>query len=1252
MTTLIQWNVNGYYMRYEELEILSKLFNPMVFLLQETHLKTPISSFKNYNSYTRNADIPVGGRGRGGVAILVQDHIGVIEINLPMVPFDVIAVRLLLKQPITLCSIYIPPSLNLNRSDLETLLLQLPPPFLVAGDFNAHGPLWDNGKISADSRGKDIETLLQNFPLYLLNDGSSTHYSTRQSSSAIDLTLCHSRVATDFNWTVYEERCGSDHHPVIIEHLTGTNNRPDTLPKWKIDTANWAVFQQSFPPCNAPVSPSDSINEVLLKVKNFEKTIIDVALQVIGTKTPCRLAPDPTAQGKGPSLARRVPWWTKEVAFEIKTRRKLYNNFYRNPTYENELKLKKQIAVAKKTIKTAKRVCWANFISSLNSNATSQHVWNTIRRIRGRQGRKMSSLIVNGTIVTENNEIADHFAGFFSNKASDDDISLAARSEKRKIELENFNFQGGDSEKYNAPLTLNELSSVLKTTNNSSPGLDRIPYTFLRHLPNDYIIYLLSLYNHMWVNEYIPIGWKEALVIPIPKPGKDRKNIDSYRPISLTSTLIKILEKIANKRLLWYLNKHSLISQIQCGSLQGRSAVDHLVRVSTFIQEGFVERVHTVGVMFDIVSAYDCTWRPLILKKLHDWGLKGPLPVFIKNFLHGRSIRVCYGDAMSPTYPLDNGTPQGSSISCTLFIIAINTVVEYLPPNTLSCLYVDDLGIFCKGKTIEEIQSVLNPVLDSLTAWSLQTGFSFSQEKTVAMHFCRKRCHTEPKLVLNGNVIPLVERHKFLGLTLDKKLTWKDHIMQLRKRSLSAVNILKTVSNHHWGADRKTLLQLYRSLVRSIIDYGSIVYCSATKSLLQSIEVVQNQALRICTGAFKSSPIKSLQVDANEPSLEHRRVKLLLNYSFNVLNNENHPTYHFIATDKHQTKMSHRPRAPKPVYFIFNQIISNAKLNIPKISTLPILRETPPWLLKAPTFEKILYNYNKAKDPSFFAKKLFRAVKLKYPTPTWTHLFTDGSKSDMGVGAAFVVNNETFKFSLLPYISSFSAELYAIQQSLLHILNSGFNKTVIFSDSKSCIDALTDTLTKNDTLNSLHQILNVLTCLNKKVVFCWVPSHVGIKGNDDADTAAKIASTETGPPLPFILKNDIANSVKNLVHNMWQASWDNEVGNKLKTIKPQIQFWESSERENRREEVLLARLRIGHTHYTHGFLMAHDEPPLCPHCQAHVTVAHVLIDCPAYATGRAHFHFLTLDALLQNNAIAITKLFNTLLPLTPYKTSL
>ena len=152
--------------------------------------------------------------------------------------------------------------------------------------------------------------------------------------------------------------------------------------------------------------------------------------------------------------------------------------------------------------------------------------------------------------------------------------------------------------------------------------------------------------------------------------------------------------------------------------------------------------------------------------------------------------------------------------------------------------------------------------------WATSNGFKFSKSKPQCVHFCQLgKQHVNPVLYLYGSPIPVVEESKFVGILLDRKLSFIPHIKYRKAKFLKALNHLKVLSHTPWGADRTTLLQLYRFLVWQKLDYCCIKYGSARKSYLQMLEPIHNQGLRLALGAFRTSHVASLYVEANELSL-------------------------------------------------------------------------------------------------------------------------------------------------------------------------------------------------------------------------------------------------------------------------------------------------------------------------------------------------------------------------------------------------
>ena len=185
-----------------------------------------------------------------------------------------------------------------------------------------------------------------------------------------------------------------------------------------------------------------------------------------------------------------------------------------------------------------------------------------------------------------------------------------------------------------------EFQIALEKSKNTAERSDNIHYLLIRNLPEDIQLLLLQIYNKIWTENTFPKKWRESIVIPFLKPGKNPKVVTSYRPIALTSCMCKLMERMVNNRLMWILETNGIISPMQYGFRKNRSTSDVLVRLETEVRNTFALRKSLIAVFFDIEKAYDTTWRRGILEVLRNNNIKGRLANFIKQFLQDRSFRV------------------------------------------------------------------------------------------------------------------------------------------------------------------------------------------------------------------------------------------------------------------------------------------------------------------------------------------------------------------------------------------------------------------------------------------------------------------------------------------------------------------------------------------------------------------------------------------------------------------------------------
>jgi ribonuclease HI len=461
----------------------------------------------------------------------------------------------------------------------------------------------------------------------------------------------------------------------------------------------------------------------------------------------------------------------------------------------------------------------------------------------------------------------------------------------------------------------------------------------------------------------------------------------------------------------------------------------------------------------------------------------------------------------------------------------------------------------------------------------------------------------------------------FLGVIFDNKLSFLPHVLHLRKKCERTLNILKVLSNTSWGADRTSLLKIYHAVIRSKLDYGCAVYGSARKSVLQKLNTIHHSALRLCSGAFRTSPIDSLYVDCNEAPLQIRRDILSIHYYFRVSSNIDHPLKSHNINPYLTRLLQARPSSIPPFHYRVENILNS--FNFHKVDIVTAKHFYPPWAGPNFTFLNPFKSYDKGSTAPIIYQQIFNNHRQDFKD--YAPVFTDGSKSDDFVGCAYVINGTSFSHKLHPAISNYSAEILAIINALEKLFLYKAGKFIFYVDSLSVLQSLSN---PNDHSNPL--IFEVLSYLDKiksrgfSVLFCWVPSHVGIQGNEMADKAAKNSVDPLNIALPYC---DIKKYIENLAHQKWQNHWDQHTLNKMHAVKPMIEPWPYL--SLRKNDVILTRLRIGHTRFTHRHLLLGETAPYCTHCDAIMTVKHILIECPHFSPLRFQ-HFKNHNVILKD----------------------
>ena len=976
----------------------------------------------------------------------------------------------------------------------------------------------------------------------------------------------------------------SDHFPIIIKR-PGQNTYPTGPRRYNFSRANWKEYMN----CTILKTPEPAT------CPNKRVAVLENTMNAAAEKCIPSVNMDPNQQPK-------IPWWNGLCDDAKREKKRASKRYYRTKLQTDWFEYQKCRARLRQVIRQARRQTWKAYVSTINTETTTAEIWKKVKKISGRYKAHNLPVLENEqqTRTSDPQKVAEILSDSLAKYLNGSLYSEEFQRIRTLALNEELNFSSANDEYYNQPLTMQEFRTSLKECSETSPGEDNISYSMIKNSHPTTLCYLLDTFNEVWKSGTLPDAWRRAIKISIKKSGKTGFDPKHYRPISLTCCMCKLMERIVAKRLSWLIEKNNILSPHQYGFRKGRSTLDPLLKLEHDIKDAFTRKHMVLAVFFDLEKAYDTTWKRGILNKLHTAGIRGHLPSFIANFLSKRTFKVRIGKNLSQPREQMEGVPQGSVLACLCFALALNGLKDAMPPDIQYSIYVDDLVIYCEGGYIPSLERRIQHATNTISSWMTKHGYRFSVEKTKIMLFRSRGKRDDPQITLYGSPIMVADELKYLGLTLDPRLTWTSHIRNLKRICQPAISVLSCLSHLTWGACRETLRYIYQTIVLPKINYGAQIYGSTPNKKLKALEPIQNKCLRLISGAFRSSPTQSLQADTNVMPLERQRDLHIGELFFRLLRNPDSPTSDTILKARTAEENWAFTKASK-------LLIEEA--NLQSIIIQPSNCENfPPWAITLPN---ICQRQSMNEDCPFDRGKAQNFLEHLTSHQNTTPVYTDGSKSTEGVGSAVVLPTLGMSntVSLPKAASIFTAEAYAIILSLEMIQKLPPREYTIFSDSKSVLQALEQYSPKNNMIrNAQDYIHHIQNNLKSKINLCWTPAHVGIKGNEQADAMAKQAKT-----LPiknvYIPYSDIKPIIKQTVLKRWQQTWDEQRQNKLHMIKPTLKKWESSSQKRRKDEVALCRLRIGHCNFTHIHLMTKQLPPQC--CGETQTTMHALVECPA-----------------------------------------
>ena len=312
------------------------------------------------------------------------------------------------------------------------------------------------------------------------------------------------------------------------------------------------------------------------------------------------------------------------------------------------------------------------------------------------------------------------------------------------------------------------LSAASNFSSSTVTGPDKVAYPMLKHLPRSGMDFLLLIFNLSWSLHSFPSIWKTSSIFPIHKMGKPLDSPASFRPISLTSCVSKLFERIILSRLLFFLESNSILSPRQAGFCPGRSTLDQILYLSQSISDGCNKPrpgSRTILSTIDFSKAFDSVWHPALFHKLISAGLTPCFACWTPSFLSDRRASVVFQNHKSLSFRVRRGVAQGSVLGPVLFSLFINDLPASLPSSVSCSLYADDLAIWSSFPSVPTAVEATQRALFRLARWSEYWCLPLNPSKCEASFFSvdPHQANSSPTSSYSAPASVLIPLQLFLG---------------------------------------------------------------------------------------------------------------------------------------------------------------------------------------------------------------------------------------------------------------------------------------------------------------------------------------------------------------------------------------------------------------------------------------------------------------------------------------------------------
>jgi hypothetical protein len=696
----------------------------------------------------------------------------------------------------------------------------LSPHVILVGDLNAHHTEFSDRSI--DAAGCETLRVMSDSSMLNMNAIFAAGIPTYIQGSVLDLVFASPSNIVDSITVDHTMRMISDHYPVSVtlstaDPVSRPANQPALHRTWNILKANWEEYTAHLDMLmehmvQPALPPAELIDHMWDSLK---LSIHSAAEQHVGRKT---IRP------------HHKHWWNShpdqiDPQPLLDDYRRAHREYHRTSTSRQDSLLKDACTTARSAWLKVRSECIASSWTSLCNSITystdcKKQLWNYFKRTVPSDFIAVTAISTPSNAASSAQESMNHLATYFADTCSLHKGDFDLDTEHT---VDSF-FRTHPSEStgnYDSPFTAKELQSAYDLLNmNSASGPDDIHSLFLKHSPDSFRVQLLTLINLTWTHSHVPADWTSANVCPLYKGKGDKSVPSSFRPISLTSLVVKLVERMITSRISG--NIFAQLSPMQSGFRPGFCTNDNIFRVLSAVSDALVAKSHLPCVFLDLKKAFDSVWIRGLLYKLHGMGIRGKAWSWIRAFLSNRKLRVSQSGHHSDWHDITAGVPQGSVLAPLLFLVFINDLAGMLHHDTIGTMYADDVALFPKSHGVDGHQP-LQHSLEACGHWAYQWKMVFSTEKSNVVWFTRKRKFTPPTTPLSMSAtfpITAVGQYTFLGLTLHSQLKWKAHFEKVISKVRYSSHLIARVITQSGPPNAQAIRTFTQAILVSQYSYA------------------------------------------------------------------------------------------------------------------------------------------------------------------------------------------------------------------------------------------------------------------------------------------------------------------------------------------------------------------------------------------------------------------------------------------------